>query len=465
MLRDADGEATNGLDSLRRGRIDRPVGRAVLWGLGLGGAAAAFTLAIHALATGGPLATLLTPESASVRLPSFDPGITPFDLGIRSAGEVLLFLALARRALPTRWAAPLAVAAAALLHTLVFRELAHFWASAAVAAAFFALRWVAYRRAGALGTLIAGIAAHLLPAFAFSAQYPAWLGGALAASSLTLLGLGGLGFAGIARGARERRPVEAPPFVARMEEERRVRYEMELLRRMQVGLLPRRTPDVPGWRLAARSAVAHEVGGDFYDFLRDGSGHLWIAAGDVAGHGSFCSISHAMTKAALASLVSAERTPAGILLETDRVLRTLDARRIFTSLAILKLDPATGRALFANAGYPYPLVTGVDRAVREIELPGLPLGQGPARVYRDLAVELAPGEALVMASDGLVEAVARNGEPYGFERFRSDLGRLAPGAGGSADALLRALLDRWRESVGDGPIEDDTTVVVVRREA
>jgi serine phosphatase RsbU (regulator of sigma subunit) len=61
--------------------------------------------------------------------------------------------------------------------------------------------------------------------------------------------------------------------------------------------------------------------------------------------------------------------------------------------------------------------------------------------------------------------VARDGQPYGFERFRSDLGRLAPGAGGSADALLRALLDRWRESVGDGPIEDDTTVVVVRREA
>jgi serine phosphatase RsbU (regulator of sigma subunit) len=64
-----------------------------------------------------------------------------------------------------------------------------------------------------------------------------------------------------------------------------------------------------------------------------------------------------------------------------------------------------------------------------------------------------------------VEAVARNGEPYGFERFRSDLGRLAPDAGDSADALLRTLLVHWRETVGEGRLEDDTTVVVIRREA
>lgn len=246
-----------------------------------------------------------------------------------------------------------------------------------------------------------------------------------------------------------------------------MRYEMDLLARMQLGLLPQEVPQLPGWQLAARSMVAHEVGGDFYDFLEDGSGRLWIAAGDVAGHGSFCSISHAMTKAALASLVAPERTPAEVLTQADRVLRTLDARRIFTSLALLRIDPATGSALFANAGYPFPLVrrsaeSSPDGAtsVREIELPGLPLGQGPARSYRDVPLDLAPGEALVFASDGLFEAPAANGEPYGFDRYRAHLGEIDPS---SADRILQTLLARWRETVGDHPVEDDTTVVVVRR--
>lgn len=176
-----------------------------------------------------------------------------------------------------------------------------------------------------------------------------------------------------------------------------------------------------------------------------------------------------MTKAALASLVTPERTPAEVLTMADRVLRTLDARRIFTSLALLRIDPATGAALFANAGYPFPLVrrpvaaSGEDAGanpVREIELPGLPLGQGPARTYEDVPIDLAPGEALVLASDGLFETPAADGEPYGFERYRAHLGEIDPS---SADRILHTLLVRWRETVGERPMEDDTTVVVVRR--
>src|SRR5262249_54293243 len=149
--------------------------------------------------------------------------------------------------------------------------------------------------------------------------------------------------------------------------------------------------------------LATEAGGDLYDFLELSENELWIAAGDVAGHGYSCSIVQAMTTAALTSLIAPRRTPAEVLREVDRVLRRGGRRRNFTSPAPLRLDLATGQALLANAGHPYPLLLE-NGAVREIALPGLPLGQGPKREYTDLAITLPPGSVLVLCSDGLFEA-------------------------------------------------------------
>jgi sigma-B regulation protein RsbU (phosphoserine phosphatase) len=269
--------------------------------------------------------------------------------------------------------------------------------------------------------------------------------------------------------------VDAPEFVRRQREERRLSYEMELLSRMQVGLLPSEPPRLAGWDLAASSMLAHEVGGDFYDFLFDRAGRLWIAAGDVAGHGSFCSIGHAMTKAALASLIDEgegeETTPSAVLLEVDRVLRTVDNRRMFTALALLRLEPATGRALVANGGYPYPLLRLLPETapaepaptrVVELELPGLPLGEGPPRRYQDLEITVPPGGVLVLSSDGLFEAMGRGERPYGFDRPRQVVAR---SSGDSAEGILTDLVDDWRRFVGTAPLADDTTLVVVRRTA
>jgi sigma-B regulation protein RsbU (phosphoserine phosphatase) len=277
----------------------------------------------------------------------------------------------------------------------------------------------------------------------------------------------GAGVAGVRRGvAAEGAEVDMappPPFVLRLERERRLEVEMELLARMQLGLLPSKLPAVPGWELAARSLLADRAGGDLYDFVSDRAGHWWIAAGDVAGHGFSCAVAQAMVKAALASLLGRESSPAAVLAETDRVLRTAAAARSFTSLALLRLDPSTGELLFANAGHPYPLLAQPGEPAREVALPGLPLGQGPPRAYADLRLELAPGATLVLCSDGLFEALAAGrggGAPYGYERPLRLLGELA---GRPAAEVLDGLLEDWRRFRGPGAPEDDTTIVVLRR--
>ena len=104
-------------------------------------------------------------------------------------------------------------------------------------------------------------------------------------------GLLALGFACISRPETvDAGSVPPPAFMRRLAEERRIQHEVDLLARMQVGLLPLEMPRMPGWEVAARSDLASEAGGDLYDFLCDDAGRLWIAAGDVAGHGYSCAV-------------------------------------------------------------------------------------------------------------------------------------------------------------------------------
>jgi phosphoserine phosphatase RsbU/P len=239
-----------------------------------------------------------------------------------------------------------------------------------------------------------------------------------------------------------------------------LKSEMGLLARMQRGLLPRTLPRLEGWEIAARSVLANEAGGDLYDFLPDDNGHLWIAAGDVAGHGYSCAVAQAMTKAALASLVGrGGRTPAEVLKRADRVLRAAGATRNFTALTLLRLEPRTGEALIANAGHPFPLLAASGR-VSELSLGGLPLGKGPARDYEDRPLSIPPGSVLVFSSDGLFEAEDRSGDPYGFERAQEVLRKFADRP---AERILEAFFGDWRSHLrGQRPL-DDTTLVVIKR--
>jgi sigma-B regulation protein RsbU (phosphoserine phosphatase) len=308
--------------------------------------------------------------------------------------------------------------------------------------------------------LTASIVARLLPLAAFAGLHLDWMPFAFATTVGLAAVIIALGLLGLTRSpAAEIQRLAPPAFVRRLEEERRLKHEMGLLARMQRGLLPRTLPRLEGWEIAAHSVLANEAGGDLYDFLRDDSGHFWLAAGDVAGHGYSCAVAQAMTKAALASLIRADRTPAQVLQRADAVLRAAGAARNFTSLSLLRLDPATGEALLSNAGHPPALLWTAGEVV-EIAIPSLPLGLGPPRSYEDHPLHLPPGAALVFSSDGLFEAIDADDTPYGYERAQEVL----RGAGArDAGKVLEAVLADWRRHLhGSGPL-DDTTVVVLRR--
>lgn len=455
LLRSARTDFTTSLDSLRLGRLGPRGGRALLAGFALGSGLAGLRLALYAMA-----ATLpgLSPRGASLLVPIFQGDGSPVMDGTSLAAGVALATAVAVRFLPHRWAGP----AAALLAGYAFSPLsldplpAEFVANVVICGV---LVWTC-RRFGLTSLLAAAMVFLLLPAALFSSLHLDWLPVTFTATVALTGVILVLGLVGVSRPDEvETGSLEPPAFLRRLEEDRRFRHEVDLLSRMQLGLLPQEMPRVEGYDLAARSVLASEAGGDLYDALRDEAGNLWLAAGDVAGHGYSCAISQAMVKAGLVSLIAPGESPAGVLRQLDRVLRGVATDHSFTSLALLRLDPASGEAVLGNAGHPYPLLFAEGR-VTEIELPGLPLGQGPARTYDDRAFHLPPRSALALCSDGLFEVLDRNGNAYGFERAREVLQAIGHRP---AVEIVDTLLNDCRRHVGGGELPDDVTVVVVRR--
>lgn len=443
------------LDALRAGRLGPAGGRALLLGWSVGAATAGVWLLALTISSYVPG---VVADDASVPLPIFSMRGSPVGEGVLRSAFVLMAVGAGLRLPWLRRVSFSGTLLAALLLATRF-PVSGFWFAFAAALLFGGLLAFTYARFGLSSLLTAAIVAPALPAAVYSALQLNWL----ASSFLVTAGLSAaplvVGLMGLGRSKEaEAGPIAVPAFVRRMEQEQRVQHEMDLLARMQLGLLPRETPRIAGYEFAARSILATEAGGDLYDFLTDDRGRLWVAAGDVSGHGYSCAIAQAMTKAGLASLVGPEQTPAGVLTRLDRVLRTSGSARTFTSLALLRLDPARANGLIANAGHPYPLLVS-DGRVAELSLSALPLGQGPSRTYQDQALDLEPDSVLVFCSDGLFEAENESGTPYGFDRLRS----LLAASPSSAEEILDQIMADWRGFIGKRSPVDDTTVVVIRR--
>jgi Stage II sporulation protein E (SpoIIE) len=460
LLRDTVPGFTTSLDAFAAGRLGPRGGRAILAGLG-GGAALVGVSLLGFAAAALAVPSGVWPSSPSFPYPLFQAQKGPFYEGAFDTALFVLFVALFRFVLPRRFAS---VAAAVLfaLYSSIAMPLHPWGAGLALALAFAALLLWAFDRYGLGALLVAAVSSALLRDALVACLH---LDGNLVGALLTvvpLIAIAAAGAAGLARPERdEEGRLDAPGYVRRLESERRVKYEMDLLSRMQLSLLPERPPVVPGLELSVKTILATEAGGDLYDFMQDESGALWIAAGDVSGHGYSCGIQQAMVMASLGSLVKAGRMPSEILIEIDRVLRMGRSGRLFTSLALLKLDPKMGGGVLANAGHPFPILLHEGKS-SEIAGSGLPLGQGPNRTYTDVPFEIPKGGVLVIASDGLFEGIDRFDEPYGFDRPRAvlestSLWRRPP------DSIVEALLADWRRHVGEGAPSDDTTILVVKR--
>lgn len=235
--------------------------------------------------------------------------------------------------------------------------------------------------------------------------------------------------------------------------------ELRLARDLQRRLLP--SPDFafPGVEISADFRPAAAIGGDFYHFVAEGSGTLVVVIADVSGHGLPTGIVMASAKASLSALSSTGADTTAILTTLDEEIRRTTDRRTFVTLAHSRLRLADGRLELTNAGHLYPYRVTADGVLSTVENPSRPLGVGLPAEFSSVSSPLAPGDLWVFYSDGIVEAVDGDGEPFGFERLEA---LLRDSAGSSARELRDRILERWRAHTGGDEPEDDRTLLVVR---
>jgi serine phosphatase RsbU (regulator of sigma subunit) len=230
---------------------------------------------------------------------------------------------------------------------------------------------------------------------------------------------------------------------------------------MQRSLLPRVAPDLEGLELGAvyESSARVDVGGDVYDYLRLPDGRLAVVLGDVTGHGIEATADMAMAKFVFRSLAREHPEPGDFLASANDVVVGEIASGKFITMAYLVVD-AAGEVACACAGHPPPRIVGADGRVAPLAATGLALGIEGGQSYREAHAPLAPGESVVVFTDGVVEA-RRGSELFGLERLDEVL---VQGADLRAGELAAAVVDSCRSFVGGG-LGDDVAVVVIRRTA
>jgi serine phosphatase RsbU (regulator of sigma subunit) len=229
---------------------------------------------------------------------------------------------------------------------------------------------------------------------------------------------------------------------------------------MQQSLLPRDRPSVRGLDVGRvyESAAQVDVGGDVYDFLELGDGRLAVALGDVTGHGIDATADMAMAKFVFRSLAREHPDPSDFLAHANDVVVDEIATGKFITMAYVIVDPG-GEVLCASAGHPEPRLVQPDGSVEAIRCGGLALGIVDAQEYESVRLELPPGAAVVLYTDGVIES-RRDGELFGTPRLDDVLAaHAARPAQETADAVLAAC-----RGFAGGGLPDDCAIVVIRRD-
>jgi integral membrane sensor domain MASE1 len=230
---------------------------------------------------------------------------------------------------------------------------------------------------------------------------------------------------------------------------------------LQESLLPH-PPDIPGVEVAVDFRPAGErqlVGGDFYDWFRNDDGSWAVTIGDVVGKGADAAATAGLARHTVRAAAIRESRPSRILqLLNDAVLRQSPARTCTVAYARIELDRVGGGSTMtlAVAGHPPPLVLRADGAVEPIGR-GMLIGMSPDPDLVDYRVDLAPGDALVLHTDGLTDAYA--GKVVSAEQLSAALQACA---GRSAQGIVQGI-----ESAvlpGNGPVapRDDIVLLVLR---
>jgi sigma-B regulation protein RsbU (phosphoserine phosphatase) len=243
----------------------------------------------------------------------------------------------------------------------------------------------------------------------------------------------------------------------------RINQELDLAWQIQSGFLPPEMPDILGWQLAATLKPSRETSGDFYDLIPLPNGRLGILVADVADKGMGAALFMVLSRTLIRTHAVQYYTQPDLVFGATnrRILADTDTDQFVTVFYGI-LESATGTLTYCNAGHnpPYLLSAQSGDAIQTLRRTGPPLGILEDVTWEQRTVRLAPGDALVLYTDGITDAEDREGVFFGQERL---LAIAEANRARSAQDVQDALMAEVHKFVGDAPQFDDLTLMVVVR--
>jgi phosphoserine phosphatase RsbU/P len=243
----------------------------------------------------------------------------------------------------------------------------------------------------------------------------------------------------------------------------RLERELQMARELQAGLIPQETPQAPGWEFVARWQPARQVAGDFYDFIPAPEGRIGTVIADVADKGMAAAIFMALTRSTVRASLAGAPSPAEGIARANRLICADAAGGMFVTLFYAQLDPVTGELTYVNAGHDPAILCSDDKdRCAILERTGLILGIDENAVYTQRTVQLAPGDCVLLYTDGVTDAALDSAPDDFFGRERLyDL--VAAHHHDPVAELVAALDQALRRYIGPAGPFDDVTVVAVKR--
>jgi sigma-B regulation protein RsbU (phosphoserine phosphatase) len=245
-------------------------------------------------------------------------------------------------------------------------------------------------------------------------------------------------------------------------EREQLNRDLELAQRVQQGLLPSRPPELPGYDIFDFYEAARQVGGDFFGYVPLAGDRLAVVLADVSGKGVAAALLMATLSADVRYCLASEPDLGRAMARINESFLRGGWDDRFATLVVAVLEPEPGAVTICNAGHLPVFLRGPDGTVRQVagDLGNLPLGMEADHEFRSCPIEVPPGGAFVLCTDGVTEAMDHDGRCYGLERLEAVL---AGPASTAAEAGRRILADIERHTAGASG-SDDVCLVCVRRQ-
>lgn len=241
---------------------------------------------------------------------------------------------------------------------------------------------------------------------------------------------------------------------------RQLERELQIARSIQVALLPKRPPQLPGYDIAGINIPSHEVGGDYFDYIPIQTDQLGLIIADVAGKGVPAGLIMSGFRAALRTRVETTFSIRHILFEVNRFLYDSTGPESFVTAFYSVLSTSDHKLTYSNSGHNPPMLLHADGRMVRLIAGGPLLGVLRDTTYDHAIAELEPGAVLVMFTDGIVESTNAAGEEFDDARVEQIVRNMASEP---ADVIALELEQQAAQWCAEASEMDDRTVIVVKR--